>query len=258
MSALHAGEPARGPASARLKARLAGGLYVVTIAAGMFALSVRAQLTVRGDAAATARHILDSQAIYRAAMAADILGIVAYVGVTAILYELLAPVSRTLSLTAAALSLVGCAVGAAILALVAAPLLLLAGQASLPAFSPAELQTMALTSLRLHDRGYDFGMVFFGFYCLLLGYLTFRSGFFPRWLGLLLALTGTAWLAGSLGDVLAPALSARMNPYVDLAGLLGEGALTLWLLAVGLDGGRWAELAGTAPGRSAVELRRPL
>ena len=230
-------------ASPRLKARIAGGLYVVTIGTGMFALLTRSAMLVRGDAAATAANILASQPLYRCSIVADILGIAAYVAVTALLYELLAPVNRTVSLVAAALSIAGCAVGASILAFVLAPLLLLGGQSYLAAFSPAELQALALTALRLHSLSYNIGMVFFGWYCLLLGYLVFRSGFLPRWLGVLLALAGIAWLAGSISGLVAPALARSLDPYVTVAGLLGEGSLTLWLLLLGIDPARWAAAA---------------
>ena len=82
-------------------------------------------------------------------------------------------------------------------------------------------------------------LVFFGFYCLLIGYLIFRSTFLPRILGVLMAIAGLGWLT-----FLWPSLAARLTPYIFAPGVLGEGALTLWLLAMGVNAGRWNEQAG--------------
>ncbi len=79
-----------------------------------------------------------------------------YVAVTLLLYDMFKPVNRGLSLLAAFFSLVGCVIGA---------------------LSP-----------RINP------LVFFGFYCLLIGYLIFRSNFLPRILGALMAFSGLGWL----------------------------------------------------------------
>lgn len=68
-------------------------------------------------------------------------------------------------------------------------------------------------------------LVFFGVYCLLLGFLVFRSGYMPRWLGCLVALAGAGWLT-----YLSPELVKHLGRFVMISGLLGEGGLTLWLL----------------------------
>src|SRR5579862_4907418 len=97
-------------AAARTQARIAGWLYLVVIVAGIFAeFYSRAGLTVRGDAAATTHNLLTHMVLFRAGLAADLVGTAAYVAITAILYEVLKPVSRTVSLMAACFSLVGCA-----------------------------------------------------------------------------------------------------------------------------------------------------
>jgi hypothetical protein len=71
-------------------------------------------------------------------------------------------------------------------------------------------------------------LVFFGFYCLLIGYLIFRSTFLPRILGALMAFAGLGWLT-----FLSPPLAKYLYPYILAPGNIGEGALTLWLLAIG-------------------------
>src|SRR5215471_17362172 len=88
--------------SPRLRARLAGLLYLIVIVSGGWAqLFVRAQLIVRDDAQATAANILAQLPLFRAGLAADLLAASAYIGVVALLYGLLKPVNRSLSLLAA-------------------------------------------------------------------------------------------------------------------------------------------------------------
>lgn len=65
----------------------------------------------------------------------------------------------------------------------------------------------------------------FGFYCLLLGYLIFRSGFLPRWLGPVVAVAGLGWLT-----FLWPPFAKHLGPVPMIAGILGEGSLTACLL----------------------------
>lgn len=170
--------------SPRFKARTAGIFYLLCIVAGILGASF-----ARGSLA----------------LAANLLGTAFYVVVTVLLYDLLKPVSRSLSLLAALVSLTGCAISA--------------------------LHLLHLPSPRVSE------LVFFGFYCLLLAYLIFKSTFFPRFLSVLLTITGLGWLT-----FLWPSLADHLFfPYLMIGGLAGEGSLTLWLLVFGVDARRWDE-----------------
>src|SRR5204862_6534957 len=81
-------------------------------------------------------------------------------------------------------------------------------------------------------------LVIFGVYCLLIGYLILRSTFLPRAVGALMVFAALGWLT-----FLSPALARDLYPYAFLPGIIGEGALTLWLLLFGVDAGKWTELA---------------
>jgi len=69
----------------------------------------------------------------------------------------------------------------------------------------------------------------------------FRSGFFPRFLGVLYGLAGACYLINSYAFFFAPGL---LSPVILLPCLLGEGALALWLLIVGLNEAKWRASAG--------------
>ena len=84
-------------------------------------------------------------------------------------------------------------------------------------------------------------MVFDGFYCLLIGYLIFRSTFLPRILGVLMAIAGLGWLT-----YLSPPLAKSLSPYNLAFGILGQESLMLWLFVMGVNEQRWKEQASPA------------
>jgi hypothetical protein len=84
-------------------------------------------------------------------------------------------------------------------------------------------------------------LAFFGPYCLLIGYLVLRSAFVPRILGVLMMLAGLGWLI-----FLTPAGASYLASYIKVVGVVGEGALMLWLLLIGVDVQRWKEQAKAA------------
>jgi hypothetical protein len=220
--------------SPRTLSRIAGVFYLITIIAGMFAeVFARSKIVISGDAAATAANVLAHEALLRVAFACDVLGTACYVGVTAFLYILLKPVSKSVSLLAAFVSLVGCAIGALACAFELAPLILSARPQYLNAFSAEQVQSLSYLFFKLQGQATGVGLVFFGFYCLLIGYLIFRSTFMPRIVGALMALAGLAWLT-----FLWPPLASSLSPYLMGAAFVGEGSVCLWLL-LGVDAERW-------------------
>jgi hypothetical protein len=169
-----------------VKARIAGGFYLVTFVAGALAL--------KGG---------------NGGLAANLVATAAYVAVTLLFYDLFKPVSQRVSLTAAFFGLVGCVNGA------------------LESFHVAPFSISSL--------------VFFGFYCLLIGCLILRSTFLPRILGALMMFGGLGWLT-----FLFPPLARSLSPYNMAPGILGEGLLTLWLLVMGVNAQHWMEQARSA------------
>jgi hypothetical protein len=228
----------------QLLARLAGLSYLVTILTGLFAeIVVRGNLVVSGDPAATARNIMASEGLYRLGFAADLIGGAAYLVVTLLLYELLKPVNKALSLLAAFFSLVGIAIGGLASLAHIAPLLFLGGASYLSAFDARQLQALAYLAIRLHTQGYLIALVFFGFYEVLLGYLIFKSTFLPRTLGVLVGIAGFAFLINSFALFLAPPVGSALNNSMLILDAVGEFSLMLWLLIRGVDAPKWEAAA---------------
>ena len=230
-----------GETSPRLKARIAGVFYLLEMLTGGFAiLFVGGRLFVSGDAAATATNILAHLSLFQLGFAANLIQFACYVAVTGLFYDLLRPVNKGLSLLAAFFSLVGCTIGAVSCLFYFAPVVILGGAQYLNVFKVERLQALALMFLKLYGQCFNISFVFFGFYCLLIGYLIFRSTFLPRILGAGMAFAGLGWLT-----FLSPALAHHLVPYILAAGI-GEISLTLWLLVAGVNAQRWKEQASAA------------
>jgi len=230
------------PTSPRLEARIAGFLYLLVILLGGFAeIGGRQSLVVAGDPAATARAIVEHGSLFRLGFAAEMMTNVIAVPLTLILYRLLAPAGRFMVLLALVLDLTQNTVNAVNAWAQFAPLTLLGGSPDLSAIPAGELAALARLALKWHDVGFDIGLTFFGFALVIYGAVIFRSRFLPSWLGLLYALAGVCYLINSFAGLLAPDLP--IFPYILYPCLLGEGALALWLLIVGLDEAKWREAA---------------
>jgi hypothetical protein len=142
-------------------------------------------------------------------LAANLIATAAYVAVTLLFHDIFKAVNRSLSLLAMFVGLLGCAWSVLII---------------------FHLAPLPINSL-----------VFFGFYCLLIGYLIFRSAFLPRLLGVGMAIGGLGWLT-----FLSSPLANYLSPFNLAPGMIGEGLLTLWLLVFGVNVQRWKEQAGAA------------
>ncbi len=140
-----------------------------------------------------------------------------------LLYALLKPVSRSLSLFAALFRLI---------------FIIVMAVASLNYFGLTGLFQQP-RSADAFNAGYGIALVPFGISCVLIGYLVFRSTFLPRILGVLMGVAGGAYLI-----FLWPALGNRLFiPWIVVPAVVGEASLTLWLLVMGVKTNKWQQQA---------------
>jgi len=223
-------------------ARLGGVLYLAIIVFGAFSEGyVMNTLIVAGDAGATAGNIMASRGLWSAAVAADlVIPVLAVVGVW-ISYVLLRPVSKTLVLLDVFLTLVSLAVEAVSKLFLLLVLPVLNTSNYLPAFEHRQLGVLANLALRAHGIAFDIALVFFGCACLVEGYLLYKSGYFPKFIGVLMQIAGLCYLISCFADLLAPSIADLITPAILLPPLLGELSYCLWLLIKGVDVGKWNE-----------------
>jgi hypothetical protein len=229
------------PASPQKVARIGGLLYLIIILVGLDnELFVRGRLVVPGNAMATAEKIRSSELMWRVGIAADLfLLLTSAVVLALIFYRLLRPVSRDLALLAVLFNLVSISLEAANKLHLLAVFFPLGNAQYVKAFAPEQLAALASFSARSHAYGFGVSLIFFGWECLILGYLIFRSGYLPRVIGVLMQLAGLSYLINSFAVIVSPSLAGRLFPAILLPAFVGEVSLCLWLLVKGVDASKW-------------------
>jgi hypothetical protein len=233
--------------SPQLYARIGGGLYLIIIVIGLFGEAfVRDRLIVSGDAAATAANIISHESLWRFHIAAELFLLICAVSLLLIFVILLRPVGRDLILLAAFFNLVAIIIEADITLHLIEALFPLGNAGYLKAFAPEQLYSMASLSLKSHGYGFSVSLLFFGCFCVIVGYLIFKSGYLPKTIGALMQIAGVCYLTDSFALILSPALANRLFPAILVPAFIGEASLCLWLLVKGVNVQRWRELSGAA------------
>lgn len=210
----------------RSGARTAGLFYLATIVAGLYAqLGTRSPLVMRDDATATLSNITAHLTLYRSGIVADLVMLGCYLVVTVLFYHLFWGGGMRVSGIAAVFSLTGIAVLAMTTLLHVAPLVL---------NDMGQSASTVLVALRLHGQGYAISLVFFGIYCLLIGWLSVRSGAVPIVVGALMALGGAVHVLNNLLGFAHPAWVSAVPRTVLMLPLLGEAGIAFWLLVFGV------------------------
>jgi len=164
--------------------------------------------------------------------------------VSALLYVLLRPVSRPLALASSFARFAQSILQAVTLFTAVPALLLLSGQNYLSAFDPGQQNALVLLFMDINAFVIMIWGLLFAFHLLLLGYLVYRSGFWPKILGILLLIAALGYLAQSYGHIVVPQYDDMLARIVVILSIPGELAFTLWLLIKGLNEKRWEERSG--------------
>ncbi len=221
-------------------ARIAGILYmIITVAAIIAHFYVPGELIVAGDAAATARNIAASEPLFRfGAIGGELIILLSEVILSVVLYVLLKPVNKTLSLMAAVSRLAMTAIHGMNLLNYFFVLELLNGASYLPALGADQVNALVTLFLDAHSYGFTIGVAFLVPHVLILGYLIYASGYFPRVLGILFVLAGVGYLVDTIGLLLVPGYETTPGAIAAIIAV-AEIAFPLWLLVKGLKVERW-------------------
>ena len=216
-------------------ARTAGALYLlITLLAIFVHFYIPAQLVVPGDAAATAGKITASAGLFRMSIGAELVLLLSEVVLSVLLYVLLKPVNKTLSLVSAVSRLAMTTIHGANLLTQFIVLLLLGGAGYLSVFDPTQLNALVMVFLDAYNYGFTIGIVFLVLHASILGYLIYRSGYFPKILGVLFIIASLGYLIDSFSHVLIA--NYQKGPvYLALPIAIAEIAFPLWLLIKGVN-----------------------
>ena len=234
-------------ASPQVYARIGGVLYLITIILGAIEeLFVRGRIVVPGDAGATAANLRSMESLWRFGIASEMFLGICTIVLTLILYVLLKPVSRDLALLATFFSLIAIAVETAYSLQLVEALYPLGDATYLKVFTPEQLNAMASLSIKEHGDGFGIALLFFGCFFPIAGYLIFKSGYFPKAIGILYMIPGLSYLTSSFALILAPSFAHQYYFVIAGPALIGEASLCLWLLVKGVNVQGWNKRASTA------------
>lgn len=208
--------------SLRTAAIIAGiGLLLMAILSPIAYLNTFQRLVKFDDASLTAQNISNSMGAFRTAIL--LLFVVALVDVLVAwaLYIVLMPVNKNLSSLAAWLRVIysGIFIFAISKLYVALQVVTADG-------------TQAMTYLKAFQSIWDKGLILFGFHLLILGYLSFKSGYVPKWLAFFLLLAALGYIVDGFGKTLSPTYNLSISQFT----FIGEVLLIFWLLWRGIKG----------------------
>ena len=219
--------------STKKQARIAGLLYLLASIAGFFCLAyVPGKLIVSGDATATANHIRASETLLRFGIASELIAFIIFIFVVLALYRLFKAVSEKHAVAMATLLLVSIPISLLNVLNEIAALILVSGADFLSAFENGQLDALAYLFLRLHGQGFVVAEIFWGLWLFPFGVLVIRSGFIPRFLGVLLFIAGSGYLASSFTSLLLPSYRHFVDQFAMILEA-GELPIIFWLLIWG-------------------------
>lgn len=221
-------------------ARIAGVLYLLMIPLGIFGIMyVPAALIVSGDAAATANNLLANESLYRLSIFSALLIQIVQIFLVLVLYKLLKYVNKIHAVLMVVFALAAVPIAMLNELNQFAVLLLLGGADYLTLFGADQLHSQVMFFLDLHEHGIFIAQLFWGLWLFPMGYLVFKSGFLPKFIGVLLMIG----CFGYLIDAVIFYLSLDIDVTISGFTFIGEVLLPLWLVIKGVDIEQWEKRA---------------
>ncbi len=229
-------EGERTPSSPKRLARIAGVLYLLVGIFGGFAEGfVEPKVYVAGDAAATAGNVVANAGLVRLGVVSDLADQTVFIFLALTLYVLLKHVNK--SVARAMVVFVALAVGISCLNAVFEfeGLRVATGAVNLSALGATGSNAVVLLLLDAQHYGLLTAQIFFGLWLVPLGYLAYKSsGWFPKWLGVLLIVGGVCYLVDLLAAFLAPDIGQSIHAFIVIPSALAEISMVLYLLVIGV------------------------
>jgi hypothetical protein len=223
-------------------ARFAGVLYLlITVFAIIAHIYMPSTLIVDGDAAATAQNIVNNGSLFRVGgVGSELVILLTEIILSIVLYVLLKPVNKTLSLLAAVSRLAMTTIHGLNLVNYFFVMAFASGAGALSAFDAAQLNALVMVFLDAHSIGFTIGIAFLVLHVFILGYLIFKSGYFPKVLGILFIAAGFGYLFDSFSLLLSPSYTTTPG-IVAMVISISEIAFPVWLLIKGVNLQGWQE-----------------
>jgi uncharacterized protein DUF4386 len=215
------------------QARIAGLWYLVLgVTAPIGLVYVPGKVIVPGNATATVDHLRASESLVRIGIGSELFHQVIGVFLVLALYRLFKAVNQKYAVLMVIFSLLALPIIFLNVLNDIAALVLVSGADFLSAFDKRQLDALAYLFLRLHSQGIIVASIFWGLWLFPFGILIIRSGFIPRFLGVLLFIAGSAYIVNSSTSVLLPLYTPLVNK-VAMVLYVTELPIMFWLLIWG-------------------------
>jgi Domain of unknown function (DUF4386) len=216
-------------------ARIAGLLYLIVAIFGGFALGfVYPRIYVAGDAARTAGNLLANAGLARLGVAADLFQATVWVFVAMALCRLLTHVNRGVASAMVVLAAIGSAITCLNAVFAFEALRIATGAVDLSAFGAAGSNALVLLLVDAQHYGVSIAQIFFGLWLAPMGYLAYKSGMFPKALGVALVVGCGCYLVDTLAAFLAPDFGTAIHGFVTIPSGIAEVWMVAYLLTIGV------------------------
>jgi hypothetical protein len=229
--------------SIKKTARATGALYLaIAVIMGISFTVATTNLIVPGDATSTANNIIASESLFRIGAVGDTVTFLIEIVLVVLLYVLFKPVGKTLSLVAAFSRLAMTVMQGMNLLNKFTALQLLSGAEYLNVFGQDQLHAFALQSLNAYEFGALIWGTFFSLHLFVLAILLFKSGYFPKFLGILFVFASLGYAIDSYGHFLLPEYT-QIYTWIVWATVPAELVFAFWLLIKGVNVEKWEKRA---------------
>ncbi len=218
--------------------KLTGLFYLLIAITGGFSIGyMPSEIFVSGDSIATTQNIVNNIGLFRLGIAGDIFVLIFEVLLTVMLYRLFKGVNGTIALVATFARFAMSIIMGINLINYLVPLLILSKTSYLNMFEPNKLNSVIQLFMEAHKFGEYIWQLFFGLHLIALGYLIFKSNYFPKFLGVLMMIGSIGYAGDSLVRLLIinNDTISFLTTILLVSAVIGELAFTFWLLIKGTN-----------------------
>jgi hypothetical protein len=219
--------------SIKKQGHVAGLLWLLCAATGGWGMSyIRSNILVAGDAAATAANLIASENPFRAAIVGILLSQVLLLFFGLALFRLFKDVDKCSAIVLLASIMITVGIAVVNTLNLFAALAVLGPADYLKAFTPEQLNAMAMVFLRLNNSfGQALVEIFWTTYFFAFGLLVIKSRYLPKIFGVLLIIMSAGYAINILTKFLVPQFYPATFTMLAMAlGALGGLPTMIWLL----------------------------
>jgi hypothetical protein len=216
-------------------ARIAGVLYLLNgLVAGFGFGYVLTRVYVPGNAATTAGNLVANSGLARMGVLADLFQATEWAFLAMTLFLLLKHVNRSAAGAMVAIVAIGSAITCLNDVFQFEAIRVATNPSYAASFGALGSNALVLLLLDIHHYGFLIAQIFFGLWLVPFGYLAYKSGMFPKALGIALIVGGACYLVGMVAVFLVPDFGEKINTLITIPSAIAEVSMLLYLLVVGV------------------------